>query len=104
MYRSKFVEEKDSQPALDNNNEVLKNVTIAVSLKYLSNTWRSLEMPLINCKIEVILKKTKHYILGAAGVDNVSANDNIISTIKETKLNVPVVTNRKGQSKTIKTS
>ena len=51
-----------------------------------------------------MLKKTKHYILGAAGVDNVSANDNIIFTIKEIKLNVPVVTNRKGQSKTIKTS
>ena len=47
MYKSKFVEETDAQPALDNNNEILKNVTIAVSLKYLSNTWRSLEMPLI---------------------------------------------------------
>ena len=29
---------------------VFKNVKIAVPLKYLSNFWRSLEMPLINCK------------------------------------------------------
>ena len=32
-------------------NRVFKNVEIAVPLKYLSNFWRSLEMPLINCKI-----------------------------------------------------
>ena len=30
-------------------------VKIAVQLKYLSNFWRSLEMPLINCKIELSL-------------------------------------------------
>ena len=29
---------------------------IAVPLKYLSNFWRSLEMPLINCKIELSFK------------------------------------------------
>ena len=28
-----------------------KEVKIALPLKYLSNFWRSLEMPLINCKI-----------------------------------------------------
>ena len=30
-------------------------VKIAIPLKYLSNFWRSLEMPLINCKIELSL-------------------------------------------------
>ena len=30
-------------------------VKIAVPLKYLSNFWRSLEMPLINCKVELTL-------------------------------------------------
>ena len=39
----------------DGNNGILKNSTIAVPLKYLSNFWRSFEMPLINCKIELIL-------------------------------------------------
>ena len=36
-------------------NGILKNVTIAVPLKYLSNFWRSLETPLINCKVELKL-------------------------------------------------
>ena len=31
------------------------NVEIAVPLKYLSNFWRTLEIPLINCEINVIL-------------------------------------------------
>ena len=31
-------------------------IKIAVPLKYLSNFWRSLEMPLINCKVELSLK------------------------------------------------
>ena len=31
-------------------------VKIVVPLKYLSNFWRSLEEPLINCKIELSLK------------------------------------------------
>ena len=37
----------------DNLNEILKNATFAVPLKFLSNFWRSLEMPLINCKDEL---------------------------------------------------
>ena len=36
---------------VDGANGVLRNATIAVLLKYLSNFWRSLEVPLINCKI-----------------------------------------------------
>ena len=33
-----------------------KDVKIVVPLKYLSNFWRSLEMPLINCKVELSLR------------------------------------------------
>ena len=32
-----------------------KNVKIIVPLKYLSNFWRTLEMPLINCELNIIL-------------------------------------------------
>ena len=32
-----------------------KEVEIMVPLKYLSNFWRTLEMPLINCEISLIL-------------------------------------------------
>ena len=35
---------------------IKKGVKIAVPLKYLSHFWRSLEMPLINCKVELSLK------------------------------------------------
>ena len=39
--------------ANNNNNE--KDVEIMVPLKYLSNFWRTHEMPLINCKVNLIL-------------------------------------------------
>ena len=42
-------------------------VKIAVSLKYLSNFWRSLEMPLINCKVKLSLKWYENCILPSAG-------------------------------------
>ena len=38
------------------NNGRKNGVKIAVPLKYLSNFWRPLEMPLINCKVELSLK------------------------------------------------
>ena len=64
-----------------------------MSLKYLSNFWRPLEMTLINCKVELNLKSTKYCVLSAAGADNDNANsNNIIFTIKSKKLCVPVVT------------
>ena len=53
----------------------------------------SLEMPLINCKIELKLKWTNYCILSAVGEDNANNRDDIIIfTIKDTKLYVPVVT------------
>ena len=45
--------------------KILKNTTIAVPLKYLSNFWRSFEMLLINCKVELKLKWTNHCVLFA---------------------------------------
>ena len=60
-------------------------VKIAVPLKYLSNFWRSLEMPLINCKVELPLSQNKNCILSSV------ANDSTFE-ITDTKLYVPVVT------------
>ena len=37
------------------NNNGINNAEIMVPLKYLSNFWRTLEMPLINCEVNVIL-------------------------------------------------
>ena len=49
-------------------------------------------MPLINCKIELKLKWIKCCVLSKAGADSNDANsNNIIFTIKDTKLFVPVI-------------
>ena len=45
-----------AQPVSNQANEILKNATIAVSLKYLSNFWGPFEMSLINCKVELKLR------------------------------------------------
>ena len=37
------------------NNRRIDNVEIMFPLKYLSNFWRTLEMPIINCEINLIL-------------------------------------------------
>ena len=58
-----------------------------MSLKYLTNFWRSLEILLINCKVKLKLKWTKCF--SAAGNDNTNPNpNNIVFTIKDTKLYV----------------
>ena len=47
------------QTAADNNNGNIARrvyVEILVPLKYLSNFWRTLEIPLINCRVELILE------------------------------------------------
>ena len=37
--------------AVGGTNNSVKDAKIVVPLKYLSNFWRSLEMPLMNCKV-----------------------------------------------------
>ena len=70
-----------------------ENVTVAGSLKYLSNFWRSLEMLLINCKVKLKFWWTEYCVLAAAVVENDSANsNNIMFTIKGINIYVAVVT------------
>ena len=54
--KGKLLENPAAQPARNAANGILKNETIAMPLKYLSNFWRSLEMPLMNCKVELKLR------------------------------------------------
>ena len=61
------------------------DVKIIVSLKYLSNFWRTLEMPLINCEVNVILTWSKDCVIS-------SATGETKFKITDTKLYVPVVT------------
>ena len=48
-------------------NSFVKNTKIVVPLKYLYNFWRSLEMPLINCKSHLELNWIEDCILSSAG-------------------------------------
>ena len=66
----------------------IENVEIMVPLKYLSNFWRTLEMPLINCEVELILTWSENCVIISTNV----ANQNPTFTITETNLYVPLVT------------
>ena len=59
-----------------------------VPLKYLSNFWRTLEMPLINCEVNLILTWSLTCVLIATSIPNRNAT----FAITDTKLYVPVVT------------
>ena len=65
-----------------------KNVQVMVPLKYLSNFWRSLEMPLINCEINLTLTWSTNCVIVSTNV----ANQNETFERTDTKLYVPVVT------------
>ena len=82
------------------NNIARLNVKIVVPLKYLSNFFRSLEMPLINCKMKLKLTWKKECVLSINN-DAAAANaaNNPIIIINDTKLYVPVVTLSKEDNK-----
>ena len=59
-----------------------------VPLKYLSNFWRTLEMPLINCEVNLILTWSADCVIICTNF----ANQIPTFTITEATLYVPVVT------------
>ena len=69
-----------------------RSVKVVVPLKYLSNFFRSLEMPLINCKIKLNLTWKKECVLS-------TGNGDALFIINDTKLYVPVVTLSKEDNK-----
>ena len=62
-----------------------KDIEIIVPLKYLSNFWRTFEMPLINCEVDLMLTWSKDCVITNSTGEGKFA-------ITETKLYVPVVT------------
>ena len=79
-YKSSFIGES----TIVAGNRVFKDVKIAIPLKYLSNFWRSLEMPLINCKIHLELNWSRDCVMSTIA--------NTKFKITNTKLYVPIVT------------
>ena len=49
------------------NNDNEKDVEIMVSLKYLSHFWRTLEMLLINCEVNLILTWSSTFVITNSG-------------------------------------
>ena len=78
-------------PVLDGN-IAKRSVKVVVPLKYLSNLFRSLEMPLINCKIKLNLTWKKKCVLSTDAGD-------AVFIINDTKMYVPVVTLSKEDNK-----
>ena len=86
------------------NKEGKKEVEIAVPLKYLSNFWRTLDIPLINCEVSLtlswsatcVITSIEQRLITAAERTNQEQRDNspTIATfdITDCKLSVPVVT------------
>ena len=97
-YKANFIEN-----GVTYNNLTKNDVKTVAPLKYLSNIWRSLNIPLINCKIELILTWFKNCVLisKATREANYGANlviyeidnpENATFQITDTKMYVPVVT------------
>ena len=74
------------------NNIARRNVKVVVQLKYLRNFFRSLEMPLINCKIKLNLAWKKECVLS-------TDNGNAVFIINDSKMYFPVVTLSKEDNK-----
>ena len=97
-YKANFIEGGVTQ-----NNLTKNDVKIVVPLKYLSNFWRSLNIPLINCEVELILTWFKNCVLISKArreadydadpvIYEIDNPENVIFEITDTKLYVPVVT------------
>ena len=67
------------------NNDNEKDVEIMAPLKYLSNFWKNLEMPLVNCEVNLILTWSSTCVITYSTGTGTFA-------ITDTKLYVPVVT------------
>ena len=78
-------------------NDSLMNTKVAIPLKHLSNFWRALNIPLINCEVELILTWSKNCFLADMTVDADVDSATVAPSsagfkITNTKLYVPVVT------------
>ena len=63
----------------NDNNNVIEKIEIVVALNHLSNLWRTLNMPLINCEVSLTLTWSKNY----ASTDLIkrAANPNVNSPV-----------------------
>ena len=88
---------------LEGNNVEKDDVKIVVPLKYLSNVWRTLDMPLFNCDVSLTLTRSKNCVLTSKAtkdgdlhadpsVDEINNPTNATFKINDCKLYIPVIT------------
>ena len=75
----------NTNPNFANAHIIWKNIKIVVPLKYISNFFRNLELPLINTKLYMELNWTKYSVL-------CNQNQNLIFQITKCELYIPIVT------------
>ena len=86
--------------SLDAGEDEKEDVKIAIPLKYLGNFWRSLDIPLINCEITLVLSWNKECVpvgrafrgLPAAAANRINSPTSAKFEITDCKLYVPVFT------------
>ena len=86
-----------NSPAYDVNKIGTKEVEIAVPLKYLSNSWRILNMPLIKCEVSLTLTWSEKCVITSMlkriliGKQRDNSPTRATFKITDTKLYVPVI-------------
>ena len=101
--RSKSIDYKTSITGRLEGNNTEKQVETVVPLQHLSNVWKTLDIPSINCEINLILTCSENCIITSKAtrdanpdadpeVADVNNPANATFKIKNTKLYVPVVT------------
>ena len=76
----------------------VKNVELAIPLKYLGNFWRALNIPLISCEVSLELKWNKNCVITSQQIgENLDGGNTAALTcatlaINDCKLYIPVVT------------
>ena len=90
------------------NTKIKKNLDVVVPLKYLSNFWRTLDIPLINCEVSLILTWSENCVLTDIKTQTargtrvaINAPTNATFKITDVKLYVPVVTLSTENDKTL---
>ena len=71
----------DGEANYDANKVGKKETEIVIPLKYLSNFWRSLNIPLINCEVELILTWLKNCILADITLRDAGNNNNPLAIV-----------------------
>ena len=91
-YKANSFEKIVAQPVRNAAIGILKSARVVVALKYLRIFCRSLEILLINCKVELKIRWRRHSAFSVTDTDNSNGknDDSITFTVKDIKLYVPV--------------